>query len=72
MYRTAQQRQWDYDNAIDYAREEAFEEGQKIGLEIGLKITRQKVVLEMLKSGIAIDVIAACSKLSIEEIEALK
>jgi len=59
MYRTAQQRAWDNYSIIEYAKEEGREEEKKA------------MVLEMLKSGIDITVIATCSKLSIEEIVAL-
>ncbi len=64
MYRTAQQEEWDNQNVLNHAKNKAMEEGFKEG--------KKTMIFEMLKSGIDIAVIAACSKLSIEEITALK
>nr|WP_226904982.1 Rpn family recombination-promoting nuclease/putative transposase [Pedobacter schmidteae] len=72
MYRTAQQRQWDYDNAIDYAREEGIEQGHERGLVKGQYSKAMEIASEMRKKGFAIKVIAEITKLSVEEITAMK
>ena len=64
MYRTAQQEEWDNQNVLDFA--------MKKGKEQGLEEGKKTMILEMLKSGIDIAVIARCSQFSIEEIAALK
>ncbi|WP_158799161.1 Rpn family recombination-promoting nuclease/putative transposase [Pedobacter sp. L105] len=71
--------EWDYQNAMDYAKEIATEEGLKQGLEKGLEKGFKKGELkkaleiagEMKKSDMSIQQIADYTKLSIAEIEKL-
>jgi len=64
MYRTAQEEQWDNQNAFNFAMEKAMKAGREV--------EKKMMVLEMLKSGIDVAIIAVCSRLSVEEIIALK
>ena len=63
MYRTAQQRKWDQQNVIDYAREE--------GIEIGRHAEKMANAKNLKIQGVDIKIIAAVTGLSIDEIIAL-
>lgn len=67
--------EWDYQNAMDYAKEIATEEGRKEGLEKGLEKGELKkafeIAGEMKKGNVPIQQIAVFTKLSIAEIEKL-
>jgi predicted transposase/invertase (TIGR01784 family) len=69
----------DWENALDYAVEEArnlaikqgIEEGMKKGMEKGIELGKEQDAREMKKENMAIDAISRITGLSIEEIEKL-
>jgi predicted transposase/invertase (TIGR01784 family) len=63
MYRTAQQKAWDNQNILDYAKEE--------GLEEGALAREREIALQMKQDGVNIDKIVKYTKLSERQIEEL-
>ena len=76
-------RDWDYKNTIDFAHDKGFEEGREQGLAEGKAKGRaeglsegeakeQRAIAErMLAEGLSAEVVAKCTALTIEQVEAL-
>ncbi len=75
MYRTAQQEEWDNQNALDYAKEKAMkeglEQGRELGREVGVLTKAIEIALEMIMQGFDLAKIANITKLSKEQIQEL-
>ncbi|WP_316787956.1 Rpn family recombination-promoting nuclease/putative transposase [Pedobacter frigoris] len=71
MYRTAQQRKWDEQNVIDYAREEGIEIGFEKGREEGRYAEKMANAKNLKIQGVDIKIIAVAMGLSVDEIIAL-
>ena len=67
-YRESLKVYWDLNNSFDTAREEGWEQGREAGREA----EKRSIALKLLNQGIAPDVIAQASGLSLEELERLK
>ena len=75
LYDEALKRYRDYKNTIDYAEERGIEKGREEGIMEGMakgKATEQRLIATNLKKqGIALELIAQCTGLSIDEISEL-
>ena len=71
-YRESLKVYWDLNNSFDTAREEGWEKGHEAGRIEGIEEGKRGIALKLLNQGVAPDVIAQASGLSLEELERLK
>ena len=64
--------EYDYDTDIKVQRREAFEDGERRGLQKGQQIATQNIAKQFLAFGLDIQLVSKCTGLSIEEIESMK
>ncbi|MEM9833942.1 MAG: Rpn family recombination-promoting nuclease/putative transposase [Bacteroidota bacterium] len=73
-YEASLKQRRDWQNAVEYATQEAEEKGMKRGMEKGMEKMRQKqreIALNLKKGGVSVDIIAESTGLSADEIDQL-
>lgn len=71
MYRTAQQVRWDNENALNFAKEKAEQQGLEQGIEIGEHKKALEMACKLKAKGMPIEEIAELTSFTLEEIEKL-